>query len=141
MQFELKQIQGKVIQIYPEAFKRMVIEEYLNNPSVYKMDLLRKYGIRTKSGIQRWMKRLGYKDDVPREKIKRPSFKFTIQSPFALMKKTDVTKLSLEELQRKVQQLEKQLEDERLRCEGYARIIEIAEKELKLPIRKKPGTR
>ena len=48
---------SKEIQIYPEAFKRKVVEEYLSG-TCSKMDLLRKYGIKTKSGIQRWMKSL-----------------------------------------------------------------------------------
>src|SRR5688572_2976762 len=61
MDIDFKQIDGKIIQIYSEEFKRRVIEEYLRT-GVPKMDLLRKYGIKTKSGIQRWMKKFGYTD-------------------------------------------------------------------------------
>lgn len=46
------------IQIYNEAFKRKVIEEYLTT-GISKVDLLKKYNIRTRSGIQRWIKDLG----------------------------------------------------------------------------------
>src|SRR5262245_41418004 len=52
---------GQFVQIYSEAFRRKVIEEYLTS-NVSKMFLLRKYGIRIKSGIQRWMKLYGYED-------------------------------------------------------------------------------
>ena len=52
---------SKEIQIHPEAFKRKVVEEYVSG-TCSKMDHLRKYGIKTKSGIQRWMKSLGYVD-------------------------------------------------------------------------------
>ena len=50
MDIELKQIDEKIIQIYSEGFKRKVINEYLST-GIPKMDLLRKYGIKTKSGI------------------------------------------------------------------------------------------
>jgi transposase len=133
MEIELKQIQGKVIQIYPESFKRKVIEEYLRT-GVTKMALLRKYGIKTKSGIQRWMKRLGYTDVcIPH----RFNFGKLILTPLSeATKTTDVG-----ELQKKIKELEQQLQDEKLRSEAYERIIEKAEKELKIRIRKKLDTR
>ena len=46
-----------------------------------------------------------------------------------------------EALQRKVQELEKQLELAQLKAEGYELMIEIAEKELNIPIRKKHDTK
>jgi hypothetical protein len=45
------------------------------------------------------------------------------------IKSTDV-----DELQKKIQELEHQLQDEKLRSEAYERIIEKAEKELKIPL-------
>lgn len=100
------------------------------------MDLLRKYGIKTKSGIQRWMKRYGYQD-TPRQ----VSLTFGCISAPVEMKKTNVTTLSQEELQAKVHELEQQLLEEKLRSEAYQRILQKAEEELKLPIRKKFNTR
>ena len=131
MDIQLKQIEGKVIQIYSEEFKRRVIGEYLST-GVAKMDLLRKYGIKTKSGIQRWMKKLGYTDTHP-----KPNFAYLTYP--VVTKKLDLN--NTEELQRRIKDLERQLEDEKLRSEAYARIIEKAEKEFKIPIKKKPGTR
>jgi len=46
-----------------------------------------------------------------------------------------------DELQKRIKELERQLEDEKLRSEAYARMIEKAEKELKISIRKKTGTK
>ena len=43
--------------------------------------------------------------------------------------------------QEKIEFLKKELEDAKLLAEGYRRMIEIAESELKIPIRKKPNTR
>ncbi|GGE49119.1 hypothetical protein GCM10011413_14060 [Pedobacter psychrotolerans] len=48
---------------------------------------------------------------------------------------------SHEELKARIKALERQLEDEQLRAEAYSRMIDIAESELKVPIRKKSSTR
>ena len=137
MEFELKEIKGKIIQIYPEQFKRKVIEEYLTG-SCTKMDLLRKYGIKTKSGIQRWMKALGYVD-VNNEVVRKPKFESIIYSymPSKSTSDSDDPKL----LQKRIAELERQLQDEKLRSEAYQRMIEKAERELHIQIRKKPFTR
>ena len=96
------------------------------------MDLLRKYGIKTKSGIQRWMKKFGYADIY---KAAAPTFTF-ITSPDLIKKLKDE-----HELHKRIKELERQLAEEKLRSEAYARIIDKAEKELKIPIRKKPNTK
>jgi transposase len=124
---------NKDIQVYPEAFKRKVVEEYLYGPCT-KMDLLRKYGIKTKSGIQRWMKTFGYTDTH-----QLPKINFTRLTLPTVTKKIDLN--DNDELQKRIKELERQLEDEKLRSEAYARMIEKAEKELKISIRKKTGTK
>ena len=121
---------------YDETFKRKVIDEYLITGCT-KMFLIRKYNIQFKSAIQTWMRILGYKD--PYSDQQRPKFgKITFTS---LTKRSKTNAKSKTELEKKVQELERQLEDEKLRSEAYARIIEKAEKELKIPIRKKPNTK
>jgi len=126
---------GQFVQIYSEAFRRKVIEEYLTS-NVSKMFLLRKYGIKMKSGIQRWMKLYGYEDD------KQPVIiKFNAVRSHALIRRMSTGKANKKQLEEKIKELERQLEDEKLRSEAYQRIIEKAEKELKVPIRKKPNTR
>jgi hypothetical protein len=50
-------------------------------------------------------------------------------------------KANKKQLEEKIRELERQLEDEKLRSEAYQRIIEKAEKDFKVPIRKKPNTR
>jgi len=121
---------------YDRAFKRMVVEEYLTSGSS-KMFLLRKYNIQFKSAIQTWMRILGYSD--PGRQPQKFNFGKIIITSLPKNKKNsdaDTTKL-----QKRIFELERQLEDEKLRSEAYARIIEKAEKEFKIPIRKKPGTK
>lgn len=128
-------INGRFAPKYSEAFRRKVIEEYLNS-NVTKMFLVRKYGIKIKSGIQRWMKLYGYTDR------KQPFvINFNAASSYALIRKMDTSKASKKQLEEKVKELERLLEDEKLRSEAYERIIEKAEKEFKVPIRKKPNTK
>ena len=100
------------------------------------MFLLRKYKIQFKSAIQTWMRILGYTDPSPSKPQQK--FKFGRIILTSLPKKT---KQSSTEAEKKIRELERQLEDEKLRSEAYARIIEKAEKEFKIPIRKKPNTR
>lgn len=121
---------------YDRGFKTKVIEEYLATGCT-KMFLLRKYNIQFKSAIQTWMRVLGYSDpDRQPQKFKFGQIIFTSLAKNKKNADTDSAKLA-----KKVQELERQLEEEKLRSEAYERIIEKAEKEFKIPIRKKPGTR
>jgi Skp family chaperone for outer membrane proteins len=121
---------------YDVSFKRMVIEEYLSTGCT-KAFLLKKHGITFKSAIQTWMRILGYTD--PNKAVQKPKFgKLTFTS---LPKKVKKTEEGVSQLQKKIQELERQLEDEKLRSEAYARVIEKAEQELKIPIRKKLNTK
>jgi transposase-like protein len=120
---------------YDREFKRKVVEEYLATGCT-KMSLLRKYNIQFKSAIQTWMRMLGYRDPGSQPQI----FKFGQITFTSLAKQKQDTTESVE-LQKRILELERQLEDEKLRSEAYARMIEKAEKELKISIRKKTGTR
>ena len=123
----------EVRQQYDESFKRMVIEEYLSS-RCSKMELLRKYNIHFKSAINTWMKRLGYEDAHRSQKLK---FDETLPLTVTMGIKSQNT----HELQRRIQELEQQLSDEKLRSEAYLRMIDKAEKELKVSIKKKPNTK
>jgi hypothetical protein len=125
--------QIEVRQMFDESFKRMVIEEYLAT-KCSKMALLRKYNIRFKSAIQTWMKKLGYEDIERNQRVK-----FDISLPLTLAMTTKSE--NVRELQKKIQELEQQLQDEKLRSEAFSRIIDKAEKELKIQIKKKPNTK
>lgn len=120
---------------YDRQFKTQVIQEYLTTGCT-KMSLLRKYNIQFKSAIQTWMRILGYND--PYDQQQRFNFREIIFTPLSKLEKNGTTPT---DLQRRIRELEQQLEDEKLRSEAYARMIEKAEKELKISIRKKIGTK
>lgn len=122
----------EIRRIYDNQFKHQVISEYLET-KCSKMSLLRKYDIHSKSAVQRWMKKYGYQD-IYQEKIN----KFAITNTSMARNKQGE---DIRDLQLKITLLEKQLEIEKLRSKAYARVIEIAEQELKIPLRKKYNTK
>ena len=54
---------------------------------------------------------------------------------------TESEKHQLEELQKRLKLLEKQLEDARIKNIALETLVDVAEKEFKIPIRKKPGAK
>ena len=111
------------------TIKEEIINEYLQGGITY-LELSRKsgFGLRT---ICRWMalqQRPAMVAHSPQIIIDLPSM--DMDQP----KQTDEQSGQLEELQ-------KQLAEERLRVKLLTAMIEIAEEELKIPIRKKYGTK
>ena len=122
---------------YDENFRRMVIQEYLRT-GCSKMDLLRKYHIKSKSAIQTWIQLYGYTDIhiLNQKSIKFANKNLTLQEAHNDKPVTDP-----EVLLKKIKELERQLEDEQIRSEGYSMMLDIVETEYKIPIRKKPNTK
>lgn len=119
----------KISQIYDESFKRRVVGEFLKG-KLTKIELRKKYNIGGKSAILNWMRQLGYSDYNRWPK----KIKFRVGSIHTPMAPIDKDKLELEKENR---ELRRKLEDERLRSEAYLRIIEKAEEELKISLKKK----
>ena len=119
----------RISQIYDDSFKRQVVEEFLKG-KITKIELRRKYNIGGKSAILTWMRELGYSDynGWP----KRVKFRGESTPPSMSTKNRDK-----HELEKENQELKRKLEDERLRSEAYLRIIEKAEEELKISLKKK----
>lgn len=120
-------------QVFSESLKREIIEAFLNGNRT-KAEVWSQYTGRPTSSdhgkILEWMRKLGYPQGI---EPNRP-VSLTIMPE----KKPQP---SVEELQKKIKQLEQQLLDSQLKEEAYRRMIDIAEKELKVSIRKKPNTK
>jgi transposase len=111
---------------YSQAFKLQVVEEVLQG-EISKEQARRKYGLRGKSAVLNWMRKFdvaGYKQ---------------MPSCFEHMKEEE--KKNQSALEKRVKELERALEDAQLKAEGYNRMIDIAERELKISIRKKSSTK
>ena len=122
---------------FSESERRQIIEEYLNS-EYSKAIIWKKYtGQNEEHGhLRRWMYQLGYEDKY----VKRAIF---VTQPEVILPQEELnfTDLSNEELQNELIKLKKQLEEAQIKAEGYNLMIDYAEKEFKIPIRKKPNTK
>ena len=114
---------------FADEFKFMVIQEYLNT-DISQKELKEKHGFRGNSCISNWMRKFG-DHKVTDEQI-------SIQK--AMSKEVNKTPQE-RNLEAKVKELEKALEQERLRTLALNTMINIAERDLKISIRKKSGTK
>ena len=122
--------------LYSLALQHKICKEHIDD-GVKLADLVKKYHLSTHSLIHDWLRKLGY---LPgRNRRSRVEY-IGIETAFTLNKNSEKGK-SLTAEQKQIQQLNKELEDAKLLAEGYRRMIELAEKELKISIRKKPNTK
>jgi transposase len=122
---------------YTEAFRRVVIEDYLRS-GLSKMSIQHKHGVRFKSAIVTWMRELGYSDTHKKVSILEASNQLELAKKYTSPQSDPNDAVALA---KRIKELERQLEDEKIRTEMLNMIIDIAEKDYKLPIRKKPGTK
>jgi len=110
---------------FSDVLKRRIIQEVLSG-SISKEGARRQYGIRGKSAILKWMRKFGYASNFD-------SITFS-------MKSKELPE-DPEQLKRLIVELEKALEEAKLSSKFYSTMIDIAEKEFKIPIRKKSVTK
>ncbi len=114
---ELKQVLAP--QTYSEAFKKQVVKEF--EQSLFtKAELRRRYNIRGNSCIPRWLKKYG---------------KFTYQNKLTLGRPMK------DPQSQRIKELEAQLAKKEQELLVFKKFIEIAERELKVEIIKKSGSK
>jgi transposase len=130
----------KPVRFFTDQDKHELIMDYLAGGQS-KDAVWRKYTGKSDHGrLLKWMRDLGYV-------TQKQDFSCKIVSETDLMpkKKTltvpadqDLEKL---ELKRRIQELEKQLKDAEYKAIAFSTMVEMAEKEFKIPIRKKFNTK
>jgi len=116
--------------------KDQVIQEYLNTGCGFRK-LAAKYGI-SRTTICKWVLiHQGIHNLPPTQNQQSYSTSSMNSSP---KKAADQDQQTNEALLQKVATLEKQLEHQQLRAEVLDTLINVAEKQLNISIRKKPGT-
>jgi transposase-like protein len=124
--------------IFSEPERHQIIKEYLNG-NYTKQAIWEKYTGHTNEhgGLLRWMRELGY--------IENKTSKFANINPTRLkiMAKKDLSEKDFEtlQLQKRIAELEKQLKDAELKAIAFSTMVDIAEREFKIPIRKKHNTK
>ncbi|HLT42417.1 MAG TPA: hypothetical protein VKZ95_06900 [Sphingobacteriaceae bacterium] len=134
-----KKIVKKAGKYFTQEEQHSIIQEMISN-GLSKKAIWKKYtGQEEEHGqLLRWMKKLGY-----------PIVGRVISTNFSNQRKTmpakkkpvlaDQSEESFENLQlkKRIFELEKQLKDAELKAIAYSTMVDIAEKEFKIPIRKK----
>lgn len=114
---------------FSDELKLQVVQEYIET-DLSQAELQKKYDIKGNACILNWMRKFGVKE--PNENL--------IEIRHAMSKETEKTSHE-RELESKVKELEKLLEHEKLRTVALNTMIDIAERELKISIRKKSGAK
>jgi len=114
--------------------KKQAVYEYVTLGFTYRQ-LASKYGV-SRSTINTWVLVHQGIHGLPRTK-KQNSYDL---QQMKQGKKTKQKPVALSEAEQKIALLEKQLAWEKMRADTLDTMINIAEKELNIPIRKKPGT-
>lgn len=114
---------------YTDEFKYRVVQEYLNT-ELSQVAIQKKYGIKGSSCILNWRRKFGF-EEPNNEQIKIRQ---------VMSKESEKTTYE-RELEKKVRELQQLLEYEKLRTTALNTMIDIAERELKISIRKKSGAK
>jgi transposase-like protein len=114
----------KEVNYYTDEFKQKVVNEVLNG-LISKEEARRRYGIRGKSAVLNWMRKFD-----------------ASKTGYNMVKKKDsLSTKSREELEAENLRLKQELEEERFRNRALNVMIDIAERQFNIPIRKKRGAR
>lgn len=114
---------------FTDEQKFEIVQEYVTT-GISQQELKRKYHFAGCSNIQRWMLRFG---------VELPSQE-QIELQRIMAKEREKTPHE-RELEAKVKQLEEQLRYEQFRTLALNTLIDVAERDLKIVIRKKPGAK
>ena len=107
---------------YTETFKMSVVAEVLSG-QISQTAALKKYGINGHSTISKWIKKYGRNKELKKiTKVHMPN-----------------DKVKIRELKTRIQQLETLLADLQLENKSLNKVIEIAEREYKISIKKNSG--
>ena len=117
-----------------------IIQEMLSS-NLTKRKIWMKYtGQQEEHGcLLKWMRQLGYSELSPR--------RFTFGENISLMAKKQITTTKAEEsfeilqLKKRIYELENQLKDAEMKAIAFSTMVDIAENEFKIPIRKKLNTK
>jgi transposase-like protein len=121
---------------YSLELKHQICKEHIDN-GLSLRDCVEKYNLSSHSLVHDWLRQLGYIGGVNR---RTRSAYIGIENFKSLPDKPKKNR-PLTPDQQQIELLKRELEDAKLQAEGYRRMIEIAETELKIPIRKKLNTK
>ena len=117
------------VNCFPDELKFQVVQEYMNT-DVSQRELMLKFNIRGTNTIKKWMRKFDLQAPSEQE----------IELRRTMAKQKEKTHYE-QELEAKVKKLEQQLDYEQLRTLALDTMIDIAERDIKISIRKKSGAK
>ena len=131
-----KRIITKSVQFFTESDRHEIIEEYLRG-GITKEEIWRKYTGKSDHGrLLKWMRDYGYLDDVTMR-----SKKTTFANMARNKQPQTGNDFEMLQLKKRIAELEKQLKDAEMKAIAFSTMVDIAEEEFKIPIRKKFNTK
>lgn len=121
---------------YSQELKHQICKDHIEN-GLSLRQCVDKYNLSCHTLVHDWLRKLGYV--VGHDRRTRSAY-LSVENFQILPDNQKKLPPSTAE-QQQIALLKKELEDARLLAEGYRRMIEIAETELKIAIRKKPNTK
>ena len=126
---------------YSETDRHAIIREMLKNNWTKQYAWVRYTGEPEERGqLMRWMRKLGYV-----KVIRHKKFKFTGKSPTMPRRipeqSNEDESFEVLQLKKRIAELEKQLKDSEMKAIAFATMVDIAEKEFNIPIKKKFNTK
>jgi transposase len=137
--------QFSTIKSYSIEFKHQVCRDHIYG-GLRIFELEKKYNISSHSLVHNWLRSLGY---ISMDKLNPPKvlkkIYIGLENYQDLPKQSKITPPYIPKQftsdEDEIAQLKRALEDAKIQLEGYKRMVEIAEQELKIPIRKKYNTK
>jgi len=137
---------GKIViqkpnKYFTEAEKHHIIKELLSTGCT-KAEIWQKYtGQNEEHGqLLRWMRKFGYDTSV---KTRRPNFagNIPIMAKKSKVMENDIEDFEVLQMKKRITELENQLKDAEMKAIAFSTMVDIAEKEFNIPIRKKYNTK
>ena len=110
---------------YSEEFKQKILRAIIED-GLMPTEIVRRFGVKNESTVRNWINK--YSQNL-------------LSLPEKQVNTSDMQELSKEELEKKVKDLEKQLSYEKMKSEAFDTMINVAERALKISIRKKLNTK
>lgn len=125
---------------FTDEQKHTIIHAYLTSGKT-KEEIWRAYTGKTDHGVLlRWMRKFGYVEpDLDHPSTVLPNL--DIMTTLKNQQHQPIPATQATALNQRIKELEKQLEQAQLRAVAYETMVELAEKELGIPIRKKYATK
>ncbi len=126
--------------LYTLSEKHLVIKDFLSSGLTKEAICIKYFGKGDHGELICWMRDLGYPVEMRKKRIKLVSNnKFMSKKKnYSEFEKEDFETL---QLKKRVIELEKQLKDAEMKAIAFSTMVDIAEKEFNIPIRKKFNTK